>query len=272
MRPADPAPKIPRTSSWPTLVVAAGLAGASLTAGAAPALAQGIATRVTVRAVAHDAKLIGSGVGGARIVILDAEGGDTLAAGLQKGGTGDTDLIMRRPHERGRAIYDTEGAAGFTASLPLAVPTRVRIVAEGPLGNPDATVRASITTLLAPGRDVSGDGIVLDLYGLAVSPQVPASAGAGPLPVRATVTMLCGCPITPGGLWDAGGVDVRARLVRDGKVVAEAPLAYAGSASTFEGRLTPPGPGEYRLVVLASEPSRANFGQAVRPVRVGGGS
>jgi len=235
-------------------------------------MARGTETHVTVRALAHDAKLIGSGVGGARIAILDAGSGDTLAAGLQRGGTGDTDLIMRSPHERGRVIYDTKGAAGFTATLSLSAPTRVRIVAEGPLGNPDATVRASVTTLLVPGRDVGGDGIVLDLHGLAVSPQAPASAGSGPLAVRATVTMLCGCPITPGGLWDADSVDVRARLVRDGKVVAEAPLAYAGRASTFQGRITPPGPGEYRLVVLASEPSRANFGRAARRIRVGGGS
>lgn len=269
-RARSPASKIaPPTASRLVLLVAAALAVGS---GAARAQAAGAPTRVTVRAVAHDAKVIGSHVGGARITILDAASGDTLASGVQEGGTGDTDLIMRRPHERGRPVYDTPGTAGYTATLVLSGPTRVRIVAEGPLGVPDALATASTSLLLLPGRDVTGDGIVLDLHGLAVTPEVPKGVPGPEVPVRATVTMLCGCSITPGGLWDAGGMQVTARLLRQGRVVAEAPLSYAGRPSRFEGKVAAPAPGAYRLVVLASDPGSANFGRAERPVRVGGGS
>jgi hypothetical protein len=54
-------------------------------------------------------------------------------------------------------------------------------------------------------------------------------------------------------------------------VVAEVPLTYAGRASTFEGSVSAPAPGDYRLVVLASEPARSNFGRAERSIRVSGG-
>jgi hypothetical protein len=197
---------------------------------------------------------------------------------------------MRRPRERGRAIFHTPGTASFQATLELSAPTRVRVVAEGPLGVPDATERASTSLVLLPGHDLTGDGVVLELYGLAVTPHIPAAAGGGndaaspgakrndvlvvegpSVMVRATVTMLCGCPITPGGLWDAGRVRVRARLLRGEAVVAEAPLSYAGRPSTFEGRITAPAPGDYRLVVVAADPDRANLGRAVRRLRVGAG-
>ena len=271
------------------LAVPAALSGQQAGDGAArrdPAM-PAVATRVVVHVVAHDAKVIGSHVGGVRVTVLDATSGDTLAAGLQSGGTGDTKLIMRDARVRGRPVFGAPGTASFSASLDLSGPTRVRIVAEGPLAIPDALQRASTTLVLFPGEDVTGDGVVLELYGLAVTPELPGAASgdasraaaaarvptmSGPtVTVRASVTMLCGCPITPGGLWDANGVHVRARLVRGGKVVAEAPLAYAGRASTFEGRVSAPGPGDYRLVVLASEPARSNFGRAERSIRVRGG-
>lgn len=265
----------------PTLKVAiAGAALFALSVPAAPgptsapsrAAAPAESTTVVVRAVAHDAKVIGSGVGGARITIRDAETGDVLARGLQEGGTGSTERIMRRPHRRGDTIYGTGGAAKFEATLGLQRPTRVEVVAEGPLGTPHATQRASRTVLLVPGRDVTGEGVVLELHGFTVELDRPAAAQAvpagEPLPVRARVTMLCGCPTTPGGLWDADRIDVAARLVRAGRVVAESSLSYAGETSTFSGQITPPGPGSYQLVVLAEESARANAGMARREVRV----
>ncbi|RMG44161.1 MAG: hypothetical protein D6723_19675 [Acidobacteria bacterium] len=57
-------------------------------------------------------------------------------------------------------------------------------------------------------------------------------------------------------------------MVRDGKVVKEVPLRYAGRMSTYEGRLTPTQAGTFDLEVLAMDPSRANFGMATRPLTV----
>ena len=120
----------------------------------------------------------------------------------------NTSLIMGA-RERGASVYDTEGAAGFMAELSLSEPTWVEITGEGPLGTPEALRRASTTTLLIPGRDVVGDGIVLELLGFTVELREPGEGSvlpAGePVDVLARVTMLCGCPTSPEGIWDSTG-------------------------------------------------------------------
>ncbi|MEO6258798.1 MAG: hypothetical protein ABIP63_00545, partial [Thermoanaerobaculia bacterium] len=122
--------------------------------------AASIDTHVIVHVVALDAKLIGSHVGGARVTIRDADSGRLLASGIQKGETGDTKTIMKEPRVRGVSLYSTPGAAAFETTLKLSRPTRVRIRAEGPLGNAQATAQAETTLVLLPGRDLRGDGIV----------------------------------------------------------------------------------------------------------------
>lgn len=152
-----------------------------------------IPTRLIVRAVASDAKLIGDGVGGARITLRDAETGEVLARGVQKGSTGDADLQVKQPHERGATIYNTEGAAKFEATLELERPTQVEVTAEGPLGYPQALQKASKTVLLIPGRDVLGDGVVLTIHGFIVELLAPSEQAEVPpgeaLLVQARVRM-----------------------------------------------------------------------------------
>jgi len=155
--------------------------------------AEGVPTKVLVRAVSRDAKIIGDGVGGACITIRDAASGRILAQGLQVGGSGDTKAIMREPRQRQSTVYDTQGAAHFTATLSLERPTRVEITAEGPLDPPHATQRTSKTLLLIPGTDVLGEGILLEIHGFIVellSPEAGASVTAGqPLALQARVRL-----------------------------------------------------------------------------------
>lgn len=247
------------------------LGGAVLATGACKAQetnAEGVPTRIMIRAVSRDAKIIGSGVGGALVRVSDASTGEVLAEGLQEGGTGDTELIMSTPHRRGASIYDTEGAAGFMAELGVSEPTVVNISAMGPLDYPQASYSASKQLLVIPGAHVEGDGVILELHGFIVEilePE-PYSAVGSEVLVRARARMMCGCPITPGGLWDANTKKLVARLRSDGRVVAEAPLRYAGEPSTFRGTLAVPGgarDGGLQLEVLAAEPSEENFGRHV---------
>lgn len=239
-----------------------------LVASAVPAIAQTDLTRVLVRAVSHDAKVIGSNVGGARITVRDAESGEVLATGVQEGSTGDTRSIVLEPRARGATVFDVEGTAGYTAELALDRPTRVEITAEGPLGTPHAAQRASKTLLVVPGVDVVGEGVILELNGFTVVIESPTAApgSGGAIDVRTTVTMLCGCPIEPGGLWDAERLDVVARIVRHGEVVSEAPLSFAGETSTFAGSVPSPGTGPAELQVLAIDAERANLGIARTPI------
>ncbi len=162
-------------------------------AGGLPAAAQAIPTKVMVRAVSRDAKVIQDPVGGARITIREVATGNVLAQGVQRGRSGNTELIMVQPRARGATVYDTPGTAGFLATLMLDRPTVVEITAEGPLGNPQATQRASKTLLLVPGQHVLGEGVLLEIHGFIVdllAPVAGAEVRAGqPLPVRVKVTM-----------------------------------------------------------------------------------
>jgi len=110
---------------------------------------------------------------------------------------------------------------------------------------------------------------VLTLHGLNIEIlQAQADAAGKPVPVLVNIGMMCGCPLTPGGLWDADSVRVTARLLRAGEVVAESELAYAGEASRYAGEVTPPQSGAYTLEVLGEQPSKANFGHARMPLAV----
>ena len=227
-------------------------------------------TQVMIRVVAHDAKIIGSAVGGARITIRDAKTGSLLARGEQQGGAGDSRRIVLEPRPRGASVFDTEGAAGFLAELELDGPTQIRIEAQGPLEMADAIQSVSRTMLVVPGQHVLGDGVILEMYGFAVELIEPSSdltkAAGQEISVRARVTMLCGCPTEPGGLWDSTDYTIEARIVREGEVLEKVTLGYAGESSIYEGEITVPESVEgLSLQVLAMDAARANFGIFERP-------
>ena len=246
------------------VLVLTAAAGSLLTAG--PVWGQGIPTTVKVSVIAHDGKLMGSGVGGARVTIRDLDTGEVLVDGLHQGGTGDTGKIIELPHVRGESLFDTPGAAHFSAELSLTAPTRVEIVAEGPLSTPQAMQRATKSTLLIPGEHVEGDGIVLELNGFRIEilEIEPVGGSGGDLSVRALVTMMCGCVTEPGGIWDSDRFRIWARIVRGGRVVSEAPLSFTGETSIHHGVLSPGGIEGGELQVFASDRGRGNFGMASR--------
>lgn len=221
-------------------------------------------TRVMIRAVARDAKVIGTHVGGAKITVRDAATGEILAQGVQQGGTGDTNTIMKTPRTRGMSVFSSADSSGYLAVLHIDKPTVVEISAEGPLGNAQATQRTSKTMLLVPGENVLGEGILLEIHGFivtAVSPLADAKVKAGaPFEVKATVTMACGCPTEPDGLWDANKIHVVARLLRDGKIQSEIPMTYAGVQNTFHADVPATAAGPMELQVLSMDAANANFG------------
>ena len=221
-------------------------------------------TKIMIRAIARDAKVIGTHVGGARITVRDVATGEILAQGMEQGGTGDTDVIMKKPHTRGMTVFSAGDTSGYLAVLHLDKPTVVEVTAEGPLGNAQATQRSSKTLLLVPGEDVLGEGILLEIHGFIITPLAPlpdAKVKAGsPFEVRATVTMACGCPTEPDGLWDANKIRVVARLLRNGKVESEIPMSYSGVQNTFHVDVPATAAGPMELQVLALDPGSANFG------------
>ena len=136
--------------------------------------AEKIPTKVIVRVTSKDAKVIGSGVGGALVRIKNLETGEILAQGKQEGGTGDTDRIMGQPHKRGEKLYGTPDAALFQAEIPLEKPTPVEIYTEAPLAYPHAIQKGSKTLTLIPGKHILGEGVIIELNGLIVNILSPS--------------------------------------------------------------------------------------------------
>lgn len=242
----------------PSLALAAGLALASMPAAAEP-------TEITVRVLGKDSKFIGSSMGGARVVLRDADTGEILAQGITKGGTGDTSRIMHENKGR-RAILSDDSAAHFTATIDIDEPRPIEAEVYGPLGQRQGANHATQTQWVVPGEHLTGgDGWVLELPGYVVdllSP--PAHVNLPPntteVPVRANVTLMCGCPITPGGLWDADKLKVRALVTRNGEKQQPIDLAFAGQTSQFEAAIPVFGAGLYDITVYAYSPESGNTG------------
>lgn len=59
-----------------------------------------------------------------------------------------------------------------------------------------------------------------------------------------------------------------ARVIREGRVINDVPLRYAGEKSTFTGRVPLSTAGPIELEVLAMDPANANFGMVRRVVTI----
>ncbi len=219
-------------------------------------------TDVSVRVIAKGAKFVGTGMGGVRIVLRDAQTDAILAEGVTAGGTGDTRRIMTDGLNRKDARW-TPGAAQFTARLDLSAPTKVRVEATGPLAQAQAAVSVTSEQWVVPGHPiVGGDAWLLELPGFAVDILSPAahSAASGEIKIEANVVLMCGCGVSPGGLWDADGYEIKALIYRDGVEAGEVPLGYAGTTSRFEGAFAPDKTGVHRIVVVAYDEETGNTG------------
>lgn len=222
-------------------------------------------TRVEVRVLSKGAKFIGTSMGGAEVLVKDAQSGELLARGVTAGTTGDTAKIMQssQPHH---APVATEDAGVFRTTLDLEEPRRVEIVARGPLAQPQAINTVTATQWVVPGKDLTGgDGFLLEMPGFVVDVLSPPAHQKfqGPqqtVQLKANVIMMCGCPIEPGGLWDANKFEVAAILKRNGERIGRVPLRYAGQTSQFAAAFDVAEPGSYEVVVYAYDPASGNTG------------
>lgn len=228
---------------------------------------QAESTGITVRVKSKDAKFVGSSMGGALVTIRNADTGELLTKGVTVGTTGDTERLMRKPLERGALLSD-EKSARFTTELDLAEPTLLEIKAYGPLAQRQAAASVTVTQWVVPGKHLTGgDGVLLELPGLAVAileppahTTLPADALPTQVEIRVNLVMMCGCPVTPGGVWDAGKFEVRALVKRNGKPFGEVPLVYADEPSIFGGTLDLKDPGVYEITGYAYDPTNGNTG------------
>ncbi len=222
-------------------------------------------TTVVVRALAKDGMFIGTSMGGAHIIIRAVDSGMILAQGRTGGGTGSLSAVMQEPRKRGQSLSNAS-TAKFEARLDIEEPTFVSVEALAPYGQRRSSIRVSTQLWVIPGRDILGDGVILEFPGFVVDILTPQpaerlrlSAGRS-VPLTVNVVMMCGCPIEPGGLWDAERYEVAGLVKRNGLSLESVPLVYAGKTSTFAGTLDLSDPGLYEVQVYAFDSGTGNTG------------
>lgn len=252
-----------------------------------------IPTKITVRVIARDGKFLGDDIGGAQIDIRDVRSGELLASGRTHGGSGPPTL-MTTPLTRNQPIPTSDpgdpgnGASRFDATLILETPRLIEISAFGPLAAQQSANRVSATTWIYPEKDVTGegsdreDGFLLEIPGLLVQileppahylPWNPDPNQA--IPIRANVTMMCGCPISPNPWhdnptpWPDTDFEVAASIVYNSgetKCVKYVKLQFdpdarGGAPSQFlTTQWTPGSLGVYEITVYAYQKSTGNTG------------
>lgn len=239
-----------------------------LLAAGAPANAE--PTEIVVRVISEDAKFIGDSMGGANVVLRAAQSGKVLARGKTSGGTGNTALIM---HASGRSpVISTPDAAAYITQIDINEPTLIDLEVTGPNARSGSQIRIVSQRWVMPGQPVNtGDGWVVELPGLSISPTASAVRGSAAdgtraFTVSAKVELLCGCPITPGGVWDANDYQVTASIWQHGRRVSEFPLQFIEAPGGFSGRIVLPAKGRPRVFIMARNLVTGNSGITELPL------
>jgi hypothetical protein len=224
-----------------------------------------IPTTITVRVISKGAKFVGTSMGGAHITVRNNITNELLASGMTQGSTGNTKKIMEADANRNSILSD-DTSAKFTAIIDITEPVWIEVTAFGPQAQLQSANRVSSTQWIIPGKHIDGgDAWLLELPGFVVDILSPPThltleGVSEPVLIKANITMMCGCPIVPGGLWDASGYEIKAIISKDGKPLETVPLSYADKPSQFEAVIPVRGQGVYKVTVYAYDASNGNTG------------
>jgi hypothetical protein len=235
-------------------------------------------TKITVRVQANGGKFLGDDIGGALVTLRDGQTGEFLASGVTSGDSG-TLVGSYSPSASQRAIVTpgpqpaihwllaAKTTSRFDAALPLERPTLLEVSAFGAVGGLQAAHRVTTAQWVVPGQQLtSGPGFVVEIPGLLLQVLEPATHLSLPslpatVPLRANVTMVCGCPIGTGEPWIPGDFEVFAEIRRAGaKKSARVPLGFAGQTSLFTGSHVVREAGFYEATFTAIQKSTGNTG------------
>jgi hypothetical protein len=171
-------------------------------------------------------------------------------------------------------LTSDDGTAGIVATFMLAEPALLEFRATA-LYNTSSPVTASATMWVVPGLQLTSEpGVLLSIPGLHVT--VAATVGRQ-IDVTATVTMMCGCPITtptwpepsggPEPYWPYTEFQVVATLTQpDGSAVTQAMSFFA--TNTFTAVFPLPASGTSTVAVYALQQAESNVGYAQTTVQV----
>jgi hypothetical protein len=235
-------------------------------------------TKITVRVQARGGKFLGDDIGGALVTIRDGQTGAVLASGVTRGdsgtvvgayGAGASQCAIVTPGNKPLVQWVTaaETTSRFDAVLSLDRPTLLEISVFGAVGGLQTAHRVTATQWMIPGEHVTtAPGFVIELPGLLVQVLEPPthlklSSVPATVPLRANVTMMCGCPIDHSEPWIQKDFHVFADVRRAGTDGAiRVPLTFGDSASLFVGSYEVKQAGYYEAAVTAIQKSTGNTG------------
>jgi len=229
--------------------------------------ANAVPTEIVVRVLARDGKLVGNPAGGASIIIRDTLTGQILATGKTVGSSGNTDELAVDPRTD-QSVITGPGDAEFVATIDLESPRRITAEIGAPGLGAYGGSAASSTQWVLPGKSPYGrNGWILTLPGFMVDFLKPArhqEVPKGPVsvPIEANIVLMCGCPLSVGGIWDPSKYEIRYSVSAKGKPVANGPMRYGGQPNRFVGEFTAPGKAVYDIIVTAFDPASGNSGVA----------
>lgn len=224
-------------------------------------------TKLTIRALAKDAKFIGTGIGGAYIIVKNHDTQEVLAKGYTTGSSGNTELVVTKPKVRHERITDDK-TAKFVAVLNISEPLLVDIEAIAPFNRKSASIKATTQVWAIPNKDVLGDGIILEIPGFVVDILSPTThevfsfdaKQSREVTLRVNTVMMCGCVIQNEGVWNASNYDVVAIVRKEGVEISKVKLVKTNEDNIFEVKIPVKESGNYELIVTAFDNKSYNTG------------
>ncbi|HTG57091.1 MAG TPA: hypothetical protein VL943_12520, partial [Niabella sp.] len=99
-----------------------------------------VPTKIVIRVKAKDAKFIGTGIGGAAVILRDNLSGSILSRGVTAGGSGDTKIIMQTALARYQSQTDST-TAKYVAVVDIDEPALVDVEVQAPLSRRGAAIK-----------------------------------------------------------------------------------------------------------------------------------
>ena len=103
---------------------------------------------------------------------------------------------MVDPVKRGMPISDAS-AAKYEATLDISEPRFVTVEVSGPMGHKQSIAKSTTQIWLVPGRNIEGDGVMVEVPGFSVELLAPKAhetyklSGKGiTVPLRANIVMM----------------------------------------------------------------------------------
>ena len=136
-----------------------------------------------------------------------------------------------------------------------------------PFNNKQAQSIVSTELWLIPGKDILGDGIVLEIPGYIIDILKPrthnyislSSIKNKPFEIEANIVMMCGCTINKGGVWDSENIEVKAIVKRNDIHIRDVAMSLT-ETNLFKGNINITSAGQYELIVYAYDAKSGNTG------------